>query len=310
MSHIKSHHKVTMEGEYTIVVTSETTGKSRTYGPFKNIITDIGLNRLAGASDSWGFFYTGTGTGIPAAGDTNLFTYRAVSNSIVGSVTNTAGSSPDYWTQSTKTLRFAAGVSTGNITEVAVGWFNGNPANAIFSHALIVDGGGTPTTITVLADEFLDITYTFRIYPPIVDTTGTTVIAGVNHNYIVRASRLPWLNSAGALLTGGWSGNVVSGRSLVYTGDIGAMTSIPAGTSMGVNAATFGTYTPGSYTLNINTPYGLTEGNLVGGIRSTKTGLINVSGILEFQTQFDPKIPKDNTKILTFTHSITWARRP
>ena len=52
--------------------------------------------------------------------------------------------------------------------------------------ALILDGGGSPTTLTILSDETLDVTYTIRVYPPTTDVTGSITLDGVSYGYTIR----------------------------------------------------------------------------------------------------------------------------
>jgi hypothetical protein len=53
--------------------------------------------------------------------------------------------------------------------------------------------------------------------------------------------------------------------------------------------------------------YGLTDGNVSGGI-TTARFLSNMQSA--FQCEFGTAIPKDNTKTLTLNWSVTWGRRP
>lgn len=53
---------------------------------------------------------------------------------------------------------------------------------------------------------------------------------------------------------------------------------------------------------------GLNDSNLSGGIRSIL--ILSNSGVCRYQIQFDPAIPKDNTKVLSLTIQHSWARRP
>ena len=50
-------------------------------------------------------------------------------------------------------------------------------------------------------------------------------------------------------------------------------------------------------------------GNLAGGIKSFAFYMMYYAA-LAFQIQFTPNIAKDNTKTLSLTFTVTWARRP
>ncbi len=84
----------------------------------------------------------GSGNAAPAETDTALQARASTSNINVQS--NNSNVSPRYgWRR--RTFRFAAGAAAGNLSEVGVGW----TTTAVFSRALILDGSGNPTTITV-----------------------------------------------------------------------------------------------------------------------------------------------------------------
>lgn len=292
-----------MEGEYHLRAISETTGEVREFGPFKNIITNIGLNRLG--TDSAGiYFYVGTGSGTPAATDTSMFTFLAQTSTLQAQSSGTPAGSPDYWSVCSTTKRFAAGVAAGNLTEVGVGW-NTSPVNAIFSHALIVDGSGNPTTITILSDEVLDVTYTFRLYPPLTDVTGSITISGTSYAYTLRSAGLPQAGGALALFNSGFTS---AAGMLVYTGTIGAITSTPSGTNVNIGNGVMSAYSNNSLERAATWTAGLAQGNVAGGIKSISS-FWSTSQIAGFQCEFTPVIPKDNTKVLTLAFKVAWARR-
>src|SRR5690606_8917143 len=98
----------------------------------------------------------------------------ASSNTVPSNTAGTTSAAP-YYTWMRKTFRFAAGVATGNLSEVGISWLT---TGALFSRALILDSGGLPTTITVLADEVVDVTYEFRIMAKTDDETGSVTFTG------------------------------------------------------------------------------------------------------------------------------------
>jgi hypothetical protein len=292
----------------------------RRLAEFDNLITDQGLDRM-GNNSSWAqFCQVGSGNDAPNVADTSLETFVAAS-STQQSATSGAQGSPPYFAYSTKTYRFAVGVATGNLSEVGIGWSSG--AGTLFSRALILDGGGSPTTITVLADEVLDVTYTFRVYPPAmadgtpVDVTGTINISGVDYDYTIRASRVTtgftssptdpyWGVSLDSFFSSGQSAAAGSAFACgTRPGAIGAITGVPSGTKSAITtatSATYGTndlYRDGTFTCQLN------DGNSVGGVRCF-TFQFNWCG---YQCEFDPVLPKDNTKVLTLVFRHTWARK-
>lgn len=292
-----------LEGEYTLVITSETTGESRQVGPFKNVITDIGLDRL-GTGGAVTYIYVGTGTGTPATTDTGMFTFLAYSSTTQAAGAGTPSGAPDYYSVGSWTKRFAAGVATGNLTEVGIGWAT-DPAGAIFSHALILDGVGNPTTITILPDEVLDVTYSLRLYPSLTDSTGTVTISGVNYDYIVRSASLP--NSPGAYQFGNQGLTGAAGMN-VYNGSIGPITGLPSGTSAALGSGTMAAYSSGSLERAATWSAALNQGNVAGGIKSVRSQWQSTN-VLTFQCEFTPALPKDATKVMTLTFKASWGRR-
>lgn len=167
-------------GEFELRV-YKSTGELKRQVRFKNLLTNAGLNRWVGTTDPpVTYVFVGTGTATPAFTDTTLATYKA---GVLPTTSNTETNSgpPDYISTRTIYARFAPGVATGNITEVGTGWDTGTPLASnytLFSRALIQDSGGSPTTITVLADEYLDIYYYIKYYPTLTDSTYDITVGG------------------------------------------------------------------------------------------------------------------------------------
>lgn len=265
---------------------------------FPNLILNGGLDRMGENADYLNWCQVGSGSTAPVATQTALVNRIAGTNTMQNTVNGAQASAPYYgWYR--RTYRFAQGVAAGNLSEVGVGWA---ASGSLFSRALILDGGGSPTTITVLSDEVLDVTYELRRYPGTVDLTGTVVLGGVTHNWVSRA--------AGVTNSWAWAG--VSAMALdsawAYNGDIGAVTTISPSGTQGTLSTTPLAYSSGSYRCASTVSAGLNDSNLVGGVRSI--GIYSYHGIGRYQIQFDPAIPKDNTKVLSLTIQHTWARRP
>lgn len=273
---------------------------------FDNIILDSGLNRwgtgviIAGAA-------IGTGTASPVASDTGLQTQSHYTTTTGAGSGITAGSAPNYNNTRTFVYRTVLGQLNGNYSEVGVGWVSGS----MFSRALILDGSGNPTTISVSSSQQLDIVYQLSVYPPIVDTGPTTVtISGVNYSVTGRAS---WVSSTGGSPNWGVSQSAMSlnigsaSHFDVTNGALGAITSSPSGTPASPSGAysSLGTYVNNSYQQTCAITYVLTAGNVSGGITASRVAW----SIGAFQYAFSPAIPKDGTKTLVMNYSINWARR-
>lgn len=272
-------------------------------GWFPNLITDVGLNRM-GQGNYLVACQVGTNNTPPNVNDTALAGYVAGTTTTQASSDGAQSTAPYYgWKRIT--YRFAEGTATGNIAEVAIASAAAFASAVNFSRALVLDEFGDPTTVTVLSDEVLDVTYELRLYPPLVDVTGTLTVTGSGtHDYTLRASNVTSVTAWGMSL-----GNVVtlnpygSTHLSVYNGDIGAITSAPAGSSGSVGVGT-AAYSNTSYLRQGTGYFGLNVGNLVGGIRSIRF----ISSVGAYQYRVDPIIDKTSTKTLAITNQVSWAR--
>ena len=305
-----------LEGIFNFKLTNTKTGEIREY-EFKNLILNSGIDYYMTSPNSFiSGCILGSSSVPPVATDITITNILGTSTTYQ---TGGAGASNTtvlpYYTSHYWTYRFIEGVATGNIAQVAMAYGSVNAANntytGLFSKALVKDGNGTPITITKLADEVLDVTYTLRIYTPSADVIGTTTISGVNYDYIVRAA------SAGS-----WS--ITSAVSSVYTataytGTIGTELGTPSGSYVTNATRTVDTYVVGTHTRTATIFWDLNNGNLSGGIRSVYLGLgnNNYGDDAYFQIQYTANpahpdttvtIPKDATKRLTLKYQFTVGR--
>lgn len=282
---------------------------------FDNLITDQGLNYM-GATGGWlSSCQVGTGTAAPAVTDTALAAYLAGTNTFVGSSSVGAAGSAPYYAYVRITYRFGTGVAAGNLSEVGIGLTT--TTGNLYSRALILDGGGSPTTITVLADEVLDVTYEHRTYPPTADVVGNITISGVNYSYVLRASSVTNPNTiAGAEDGWGQPGNetiagfhgsgaeiTAAGYQFAYSGGIGTVVQSPSGLSDAATSVSSTAYSNNSLVREGKLSWGLSDGNL-GGVKSVRYSFKWCT----YQIEFTPAIPKDGTKILELTFQHAWTR--
>lgn len=277
---------------------------------FDNLILDQGLNGLGTRSiqDSTSWIHVGSGSSEPAPGDSGLGNQISSTSNTQAQTNSNQSSEEPYYLFRRVTRRFSAGSAAGNLSEVGAGW--GSGANQLFSRALILDAEGAPTSITVLSDEVLDVTYEIRVYPDITDSTGVVEIDGVVYDYIARAANI---NQASG--PAGWEfnryGTYGGGRTeaVVHSGEIGDVFSLPSGASSNASSGSVGAYQDSSFNGSASATWGLNAGN-VGGVRSIRFKVGWSVWQIEFSSQVDGSpIPKDNTKELTLTVSHSWARR-
>jgi hypothetical protein len=283
---------------------------------FPNIITDVGLD-LIGTSSGWfDRCQVGTGNSTPAAGNTALDTLLATSSNRTdrtGSSNNTA----DRYCEATVVYRFSAGSATGNVSEIGMLL---NSGSVLFSRALILDGGGSPTTITVLSDEALDCTYQVRMYPPLTDATGSFLINTDSYDFVLRAAEVDQWDLLGGGLSasvgfmGGYVNTTSNANLYPSTSTLGTVTGSPTGTSAGHTNGANQSYSPGSLIRDFSYTWGMSVAPSGGAAAcrfncGQQPGASSVEPSQLFQLSFDPVIPKDgtNTLVLNFRHA--WARR-
>lgn len=271
---------------------------------FPNLVTDVGLNRI-GSGNYLTACHVGSNNTTPTVADTSLGGYIAGTTTVQATSTGNTTVSP-YYSWKRITYRFAtAGAAAGNIAEVGIATAAAQAGSILFSRALVLDELGAPTTVTVLSDEVLDVTYELRLYPPLTDVTGTVVISGsATHDYVLRASSVTSNTSWGYYLGSTASMSHRSGNELaVYNGAIGTITQAPSGSSLSVGLSNLAYGNNNLYRDAVGS-FGLNYGNVDGGIKSVRFA----TTLGAFQYELTPIVPKDNTKTLTLTQRVLWGR--
>ena len=273
---------------------------------FPNLITNGGLERMAENADWVSRTYVGSGSAAPDFDDSAMNNFVASTTTDQASTTGAQSTAP-YFTWRRITRRFSAGQAAANLSEVGIGW-----ATALFSRALIVDADGNPTTITVGAEQFLDVTYEFRFYPKTTDDTGSFTLTGSvggTYDYIFRAATV-----TSSSLASGWI-VFVSGSNMGQTaaanadrvfrdGVISGVTGAPSGANSVISQAVLA-YAAGSLQRKFTMSAGIGDSNFATGVRSAYLRM----GIGMFQIQFDPAIPKTDERLLNIEFSHSWGRR-
>lgn len=274
---------------------------------FPNLVTDWGLNRIGDNNDWLDTCHVGSSSSSPSVTDTTLGSLVA-STAFAPQSRGTAGSEP-YYTWIRKTFTFNAGEATGNLSEVGVG-INSTTGDYLFSRALIVDGNGDPTTITVLADEELRVTYECRIYLPTSDNTGNVDISGTTYSYTCRAANATLNNqSIGWYIQndGSSAGYAWGSSSFAAYQDgtsLAAITGSPSGTSDESDNVSALAYVDGSLERSFEAFFGTADANLSGGIGAFTFQL----WVGYFQMSVSPSLDKNNQKELTIEVTHAWGR--
>jgi hypothetical protein len=176
-----------------------------------------------------------------------------------------------------------------------VGW---GPSENLFSHALILDAEGSPTSITVLSDEYLTVVYSYRIYGLLADSTGSVTFTGNiagTYNWTLRHS---YFSSEFIRYPFDYTSYL-----LAYDGSIGIIDSNPSGDSDSLESTEYA-YVSGSLTTSVTVSASIEQGNLASGIKSIRFQLGDV-----WQVEFDPAIPKTDQDTLSITFEMTWGRK-
>jgi hypothetical protein len=177
---------------------------------------------------------------------------------------------------------------------------------AAFSHALIVDGGGSPTTISVLSTDTLNVSYECRLYLNTTDTSYSLVIGGTTYSGIYRLAdiatptfsieNLERLRSIGA-----------SPSINYYSGSIGAISTHPSGSSFGGNPSqipwSYGTYTLGSYTIQATSSMAANTGSAM-----NITAIMLSTNFGRWQFSVSPSWNRAIFQSISTTFAISWGR--
>ena len=318
-----------MRGRFRLTCRTSEGSVTKDTGWFDNIITDQGMDWFGTTPPNYGVSYgqplfpthcaVGTGSTTPAYTDTRMTTFLAMypaspsSNVEAPSSTSIQTTTSPYYISRIFTYTFPTGAAAGNLTEVGVGnCASTDTQPQLFNHALIVDGGGSPTTLTVTATEALTVEYEFRMYPSTTLTAYSFVMNSVTYSgqYYVAINNA----NPGSLATLSYDINGVFAM-LVYNGSIGAVTGTPSGTSTRPNNTdgqgttnSWASYTTGSYTLSQTMVIGLGAGNLPSPYITAI--MLENDTFPSFQFSVSPAIPKTSSYTLSLTWNWSWSRYP
>lgn len=289
-----------MQGRYKFIVRDGESMRVVRETPWMpNLILDAGLNRLGtGGIADW--CQVGTSSAAVSAGQTSLVA-RIASTSVVNAYAQGANPTPPYYSWHRKVFRFAVGAAAGNISEVGVGWAN---IGSLWSRALTVDGGGIPTTITVLPSEVLDVVYELRVEMNTTDVIANVMIGGVLRTCTIRPSNVTVAPDPYVFDKGPWSGMVYA-LGAAYTGAIGPVTGQPTGfVNLGTVTNSYLPYANNSLERVMRTVYPLSVSPAV--IEATT----HITNLGEFQIGYSPPLVKSTTETLTLNFKASWARLP
>lgn len=302
-------------GRYKLQVI-QADGSVRQEVAFDNLITNQGLDwvyspptfAIYGGTgrNLMGYCCVGTGTTAPTNTDTKLGTFGTFA-SIYGNTSVTSSyiaGSPSIW-QYVTTTTFPAGVATGTWSEIGVGpvgsaTVSTEPAGPyLFSHALIVDGGGAPTTISVLSSEQLVVTYTLQLY---ITNTDVSYSAFLINTTSTTGTLRPTAVSAvqGSMPSQGASGQTTFS---VYAGSLGTYTGSPTGARVDSGLTSVSGYSTGNYFCSLSATWA-TSSPLVG----TWPTIVANSLLGNYQFSVTPSVVIGAGASFSLTVNVSWAR--
>lgn len=263
---------------------------------FPNLITNNGLNLMVGSA-KFNKCFVGSGSGTPQVSDTQLESLIAESDS-AGSIDSGIDTNNKF-TYMRRTFTFDAGSATGNLSEIGVG----ASSTDLFSRALILDDHGNPTTITVLSDEILVVTYECRVNQPL----GDYNLSVDGYSVVLRAQSIgdtdAWAGPHRPIYMDTEVSTADPGRASAWTGPIGDVYSTPSGTRYGRSSVSTDSYNDNSYTLTGEILFDISDAN------DTLTAFSwSWAAMGGWQMSVDPPIVKTSSDELRIKTRVTWGR--
>jgi hypothetical protein len=189
----KPQLNVALRGEYRVVL-NDGTEREVDSGWMPNLITDFGMDSLATDGQTRGYYCSvGTGTSAPANADTSLQSFLA--SKAQDTNASSVDSTTPYAVHVNNSYLFALGAVVGNITEIGIG--SANNGTSLFSRCRVIDGAGSPTSLTVTSIDQLTIYYRLNLTSDVTDATGSVTLASVAYAYTARkanATAAPYLH--------------------------------------------------------------------------------------------------------------------
>lgn len=289
-------------------------------GFFDNLITNTGMNRIGQVTTGTttigsfsvicGRFVVGSGSAEPQFTDTALQNPVAFASSDVQFVSESSNYERG-WYEITVRHQFGKGQAAGNLSEIGIQ--QTNASGPLWSRALILDGAGNPTTITVLPDDFLTCYYTLRIMIPKEDAVFNIDVDYDEDGIVPTVVTARPLAANNASISTGWGLKTVGTTSVnnganlqFYTGGLAAPTAYsPLGSAIGSYTSDFTLvpYVTDSHQRFITRTNGLNEHN------STTLRTAELHALMgAWQIEFDPPLQKNNTQTMQLTFGYSWAR--
>lgn len=283
---------------------------------FKNMVLDTGLQRIGENGDWMNWLHLGTGIQAPHPLQNSLQNPTYLGTNLAPNPNTTAGVDisdplkPYTWVR--RIFRVTPRGENRTYAEMGVGWNDSN----LFSRTLIKDPQGNPNTISILGDEYLDVTYEVRQYIPVNTVVYQVVPTGDDiepRTITVRGSQVNTLsqtfgwgiarnqspNSAPHSILNNWSTNT---QNRFFTGGLGGLYQNPEGSIVGSTFNRTSLARTSSTSAVITITRELPDN--VGLLRSLQVS----QEAYCFQMEFDPPFNKSDEDRFSISYSISWGR--
>ena len=328
MSNIFSSN-VRIGGVFTITK-STSSGILTDERQFNNLIVDNGLNAYgqnhSSSVDLFLAIYLSTSTTDPTTGDTAMggtSISTTTSSGVYTTGVQTQATAGNGWVTTYRVAkRFAVGTATGTWSMIGVG----SGTSGLFAKTRIKDGGGAPSSITVLATEQLDIAYDINYQWSTATGSGVINIAGTNYNYTTRCAGVGSLsstwrphnsvyaNNAYSYICGASAGTPVSFRTTIGDGtdSLGNLELNYSTAPTGRIYQSYGPYVNNSFSRTItfsHTTADVVTGDKVSGFQVQAGGgpANKIVFVINDGTRATG-VPKSNLDTLGITYAINWGR--
>lgn len=280
-------------------------------GWFPNLVLDSGLDLIASTasttiSSQTTQCHVGGSNTAPANDQTGLITpIASTTNSSDLPTYGVAGTfGVDSRTEITLSREFSVGAAAGVLREVGFGPSGSGP---LFSRALIVDGGGSPTDITVLADEILQVSYRISIYHITSSVLGSFNMSGAPHDF---EASLPNISGSSSNLKFANHFPSTAFHSVFSGATFGGIGVNPlGGATAAAGSNSNGGYSAGNHYRDGAISSALNQANVAGGSFNLLWINSGTNGGPAYKILIDPPIAKDNTKLMTLNFRCSWGRK-
>ncbi|UZV39777.1 tail fiber protein [Xanthomonas phage NED111] len=307
------HNKMGVAGVFTISKGKSLDALEVVADWQNNLITDGGMDFIGGREYPQslytviGYLGVGSGSAEPAFTDTALG--AQVARVSYTSSDNGGTTTSPYYAYGRMQFQFPAGTATGVLSELGgFGYNSDTGAYVLTTRALIKDSSGNPTTITVLADEILVVTYEIRLYPDLTPVVTTETIKGVSTTVTCKPIAL------------GRSGGLSGASSVVWSDYVWGCYYFTGGTGDGTGAVT-DQYPPGS---NVSfselqlqrVPYVpgtyyrdcICRMSINNNPGAPITAAAGISAAISWQVGFNPGVTKTTSETANLRMRVSWSR--